>query len=198
MPKKSKPEMKSIPPICAAVKKLRQAYGYTLEQFSRHVGISLTSASRFELGKQIPRSAAVLHKLAHSAADIDLADEAEMFTRAFEAATGPDRPPRIGAVGFTQRAFGTPTVVDSNVASLNMFRLMTAVKLIVVYFRHLQPAIEEALGPALEIVDEVLRAADHTHPLKYEEVERQVTTLAQQREFLYFKTGKDFKEGRDK
>ena len=49
MGNESKREVKKeMPPLCAAVKKLRQTSGNSLEAFrKRQVGISINSASRF-------------------------------------------------------------------------------------------------------------------------------------------------------
>jgi transcriptional regulator with XRE-family HTH domain len=74
-----KPKDSSAADLCAAVKRVRLALGEAQEAFSRRVGLSAMTVSKFELGKQVPRDRAVLAHLAKAARAAGLEAEAGLF-----------------------------------------------------------------------------------------------------------------------
>jgi transcriptional regulator with XRE-family HTH domain len=166
---------KQLPPLCAAVKKLREVYGDTLERFSQRVGISMNSASRFELGKAIPSDPAVLTKL-WTQAHVRGIPEAELFLAAAEEAN----------TKRTWEQFYAPDRIETRYVevpkSLTHWRYVAALRLAMAQFPETLSALEDALAPALEIVDTVLNTVNDPFRANYRDMDRQLTQLAEQRE----------------
>src|SRR5215475_10229180 len=59
-----KKDVKELPPLCAAVKRIREAYSDSQERFSQRIGVALMTVSRFETGRAEPRDPRVLLNLA--------------------------------------------------------------------------------------------------------------------------------------
>jgi transcriptional regulator with XRE-family HTH domain len=185
MKTRSKEELKApLPPLCAAVKRVRAAYGDTLQRFAERVGISMNSLSRFELGKQVPADHGVLKRLEHAARERGLREESVLFLRAGYIDTGNlllSCQPRESAAPIA------PTYSPLE------WRLMQAARVAIRLYPESARAIEKAAGPALGLVDEVLRSADAADltPEFYEGLERRLTLLADRRAFENLKQEKD-------
>ena len=150
-----------------AVKAVREACGASQELFGRQLGTTATSISRIERGLQTPASFDVLNRLEKMARDLELTDEAGLFD---EART---------ALRFT--AYRSPERQDAGlVYLLPQWRLAIAARIAAAYFPGHLPAIENALLPAIEIVDEVLRSTDDNE-LDYSRMEREVFSRAERR-----------------
>ena len=126
MGNESKREVKKeMPPLCAAVKKLRQTSGNSLEAFARQVGISINSASRFELAKSIPTDVGVLMKLEAAANALGLPEEEKLFGAAYQ-----DCPRQWTAVKVGETRPATQiTSYGLEAHSMGMWRLMTAAQI---------------------------------------------------------------------
>ncbi len=106
----------NLPELCAAVRRIREARGWSQERMARETNIATQTISRFELGKAEPRDYLVLSSLADAAAAAGLDAEKHLFRQAagiiriwdapqqdppwtpFEAA---EIPPEIKALGDT-------------------------------------------------------------------------------------------------
>jgi hypothetical protein len=174
---KSKQEVrKGLPPLCAAVRKLRQTSGDSLEAFSRWVGISLNSASRFELGKAEPKDIGVLWKLEAAARTLSLPEEEKLFATASRAESVArwNPLPVIDPGPMTKsHSYGM------SAHSLGQWRLMQAAEMIWSFFPECVEAVEEALAPALEIIDDVLVNAER---LSYQELVREANARGNTRQ----------------
>jgi transcriptional regulator with XRE-family HTH domain len=168
MPKKSKREVRAVlPPPCTAVKTLREAYGDTLEKFAQRIGISMTSASRFELGKSVPRDPAVLGRLRDAASERGLEDEVAVFRDAI-----PQK--------------GDPTVYSFSAPepTLKQWRIGAAARILTTYYPEHLPALMEALAPALRLVDATLRDVADPGQIDYRALDRRLIRIADQQVFL--------------
>ena len=167
-----------LPPLCAAVRKLRKTSGDTLEAFASRVGISINSASRFELGKAVPIDIGVLWKLEAAANELGLPEEGKLFaavTRAEQESRWKPLPAHMA---------GPVTRISSfnlEAHSMSMWRLMEAARIAFTHFPECIEAVEEALAPCLEVIDEVLKNAEH---LDYRELQSEVNHLANKRQLL--------------
>jgi transcriptional regulator with XRE-family HTH domain len=79
MKRKTKTE---LPPLCLAVKRVREAYRDSQERFARRIDVALMTVSRFETGRAEPRDPRVLLNLAkvteEIAADVGPVQDDEM------------------------------------------------------------------------------------------------------------------------
>jgi transcriptional regulator with XRE-family HTH domain len=182
MPKKRKEELKTqLPPLCAAVRRVREAYGETLEEFGRRVRVSLNSVSRFELGKTVPADFNVLGSLARAARERGLTVEADLFIEA--------------QTQVRWRAYRGPTSEGTEpVYSPQEWRLMHAARIAVRLYPEHARAIEDAAGPAVGLVDEVLRSVDAGSTLDaafYADLEQRLNELADRRALESLKQGRN-------
>jgi transcriptional regulator with XRE-family HTH domain len=186
MASKSKASNVELHAVCAAVKRVRETYGETLQVFAQRVGISMNSLSRFELGKQIPADFGVLNSLEYAAHAKGLTEESRVFDEARQRV-------RFNAFRSSPSSW-RPEVPEVVIAhSPQEWRMMQAGWIAVRVYPEIVQAIEKAAGPALAIVDEVLRSS---HPTTldaqfYSELERRLITLAERRAFEKLKTGED-------
>jgi hypothetical protein len=77
-----------------------------------------------------------------------------------------------------------PPVTSSEpgaIHSLKQWRLMAAARIALLYYPERVAAIEQALGPALELVDTVLRNADETQKLQYAALDYDIDVLGERR-----------------
>jgi transcriptional regulator with XRE-family HTH domain len=170
MPRKNKPEVRGqLPPRCAAVKRLREAYGDTLERFSQRIGISMTSASRFELGKATPKDPAVLTKLYHAALEQGLKPEILVFREGIRLKGDP-------AQAIYSFSKGEPT--------LKQWRVMAAARILNACYPERMPALMEVLRPALDLVDTVIREIQDPGQIDYQAIDRRLTRLADRQAVL--------------
>jgi hypothetical protein len=127
--------------------------------------------SRWERGQQLPSDFHVLNQLEKMARDLGLEAEAAVFDRA------------RSALRFT--AYRPPEREDPALTyPLPQWRLAMAARIAAAYFPARLPAIEEALGPAIEIVDEILRC---TNEIDYDCMAREVVSRAERRTLQDFK-----------
>jgi transcriptional regulator with XRE-family HTH domain len=171
--KMNKPD---LDPLCVAVKKTREACGYTQERFARRIGVALMTVSRFENGRAVPSDHGVLMGLLSVAHEFGLAEEALQFSRAGEEvwrAKGIDPKPRPSSgyisYGFSSRIGGLSS------GSFEQWRLMAIARTAVLHYPDRIAAIEEAAGPARGLVDAVLKNADLEHSTKYRSLDEELT-----------------------
>jgi transcriptional regulator with XRE-family HTH domain len=158
-----------LPPLCVAVKRVREAYGDSQERFAHRIGVALMSVSRFETGRAEPRDPRVLLNLAKVAYEKSLKDEG-LFRDAYqdyERIKSTDR--RIGEL----ESFAQPTF-----RSLREWRLSCAARLAVLYYPEQVAAMEKAAAAALAIIDDVLSGADENQ-INYASFEREAFALAE-------------------
>jgi transcriptional regulator with XRE-family HTH domain len=162
-----------IPELSIAVLRVREAAGDSQEIFARRLGTTATSISRIERGQQTPASFDVLNRLEKMARDLELTDEAALFDEA------------RSKVRFN--AYKAPGLADEPTFSLPVWRLTIAARIAAAYFPERLPAIEEALRPAVDIVDEVLRSIDDESEIDYSRMEREVFSRAERRTLQYLR-----------
>jgi transcriptional regulator with XRE-family HTH domain len=137
------------------------------QDFAVRLQTTNTSISRIERGLQTPASFDMLNRLEAMARDLGLAAEAALFDET------------RSAVRFN--AYRPPERQDAIFAQpLPQWRLTMAARIAAAYFPEHLPAIEKALQPAIEVVDEVLSSTDENE-IDYSRMEREVLSRAQQR-----------------
>jgi transcriptional regulator with XRE-family HTH domain len=166
MAKKSKQEVEKsdLPLLSTAVRRVRAEYGDTLARFSQRLGISINSLSRFELNKSRPRDLTVLKRLREAASEKGLEAEVKLFR---------DAMPQ-----------GDPVQFSAPEPTLPQWRIGAAVRILTIYYPEHIPALIEALGPALKVVDAVLRDISTADQLDYDFLDRKVTRMADEQVFL--------------
>jgi transcriptional regulator with XRE-family HTH domain len=158
---------RKLPEIALAVKAVREACHISQEALAQQLGTTATSISRIERGLQTPASFAVLNRLEKIARDLELTDKAGLFDEA------------RSALRFT--AYRSPERQDVGpVYPLPQWRLAIAARIAAAYFPQDLPAIESALRPAIQIVDEVLKLTDESE-IDYTRMERDVFSRAERR-----------------
>jgi transcriptional regulator with XRE-family HTH domain len=158
---------KSLPKLSLAVRAVREASDQSQEIFARRVGTTATSISRIERGLQTPANFYVLNALESLARGVGLTEEAGLFDEA------------RSALRFT--AYRSPERQDAPLMyPLPQWRLALAARIAAAYFPERLPAIEHALLPAIELVDEVLRLTDESE-IDYSRMEREVFSHAERR-----------------
>jgi transcriptional regulator with XRE-family HTH domain len=163
-----------LPELCAAVKRLRAAAGWSQEAMGRQVGLALQTVYRFEAGKQIPRDYGVLTRLRDCAIALGLTEEATLFDYTLEGwHMIPANAPRIPSPVVLQRR--TP----------EQHRLGTAAELAVTFFPNEKGAAEKALAPVLELYDEAYKGVVRWNTVYdagfYRSVEARLNELVKQR-----------------
>jgi transcriptional regulator with XRE-family HTH domain len=182
MARKGKHQLKALPPLCAAVKRVRQAYGETLEEFSQRVRVSVNSISRYELGKAIPVDFNVLANLGRAARDRGLTEEGELFLEAQH------------SVRFRAYHGPSPDAIVSPSYKPEEWRLMQIARIAMRLLPENVRAIEKAAGGlAVALVDEILRSADTAvwGPAFYADLEQGLNELANRRAFETLKQEKN-------
>jgi DNA-binding XRE family transcriptional regulator len=171
-----------VPELCSAVKRVRSTLDFPQETFARIIEIAVTTLSRFESGRAIPRDARVLENLAGVAREAGCGAEAEKFMAAVATArkrkvmTEYSHPRQLmPSPGYTHAAFGVAAY------SLLQWRLMAAVRTAALYYPERIAAIEEVLGPALTLVDDVVAEAEARHHLDYLGLDSALYVVAEQR-----------------
>src|SRR5215471_5454517 len=158
---------RKLPEIALAVKAVREACRISQEAFAQQLGTTATSISRIERGLQTPASFDTLNRLEKAARDLGLTKEAALFDEA------------RSALRFT--AYRSPERQDAGLGyQLPQWRLAIAARIAAAYFPERLPAIEEALRPAIELVDEVLRSTDEDE-IDYSRMDREVFSRAERR-----------------
>jgi transcriptional regulator with XRE-family HTH domain len=159
---------RKVSEMALAVKAVREASRISQEAFAQQIGTTATSISRIERGLQTPASFDTLNRLEKVARDLGLAQEAGLFDEARSALRFTAyRPPE-------HHGDADPTY------PLPQWRLGLAARLAAAYFPERLPAIEEALRPAVEIVDEVLRSTNESE-IDYAQMEREAFSRAKRR-----------------
>jgi transcriptional regulator with XRE-family HTH domain len=137
------------------------------QDFAVRLQTTNTSISRIERGLQTPASFDMLNRLEAMARDLGLAAEAALFDET------------RSTVRFN--AYRPPERQDATFAlPLPQWRLAMAGRIAAAYFPEHLLAIEKALQPAIEVVDEVLRSTDEDE-IDYSRMEREVLSRAQRR-----------------
>ena len=141
MRRKVKPPTTEIHPLCAAARRIRMASGMSQERMAQLSGISTQTISRFELGKQEPRDPRILRSYITLANSMSL-DDAKLFDSALEAIS-----------------------IDVNANARDntdprAWRLMEAARIAALYFPEAARAMEQAAGPALAVIKEVVATSD--------------------------------------
>jgi transcriptional regulator with XRE-family HTH domain len=161
-------QQKKIGELGEAVKRLREACGYSQEEFARRLNVTVTTVSRFETGRAEPREPRVLRSLAYFEGDRNqsIFRFTDPFLKAYK---------EQGDAIDESLAQPWPS---AGIRSLREWRLVCAVRLAATCFPEAVAAIEKAAGEAMAIVDEVIiGAADETH-IPYRQMERDAFSLA--------------------
>jgi transcriptional regulator with XRE-family HTH domain len=176
-----------LPELCVIVRRIREAYGDSQEQFAQRVDLAPMTVSRFERGKQVPADPQVLVRLRDAARrllkSIDIACLEEAITKVETRSVQrfSDMRPGLGLAAMP-------------ISSLPQWRLMHAAAIAILYYPESVHAIEQAAGPALALVDEAIRqyADQPTAPGLgfHDQLARQLMTLADQRALERFKESK--------
>jgi transcriptional regulator with XRE-family HTH domain len=140
MKKKTKAELS---PLSAAVRRVRDAYGDTQEQFARRLGVAVMTVSHFETGHSEPRHPRLLDALSALARHRNLESEGDLFAQASLASARVTVSSMFGAL-------------PPSIQIPQEWRLMYALKLTRNFFPEELPAIQKAAAKALAIIDEVL------------------------------------------
>ena len=139
-----------LPPLCQSVRRVRQSLEETQAIFARRIGIDPISLSRFERGAVVPRAPRVLLGLMDAACAAGRAEESEEFRHAFIRTTGPRAPDvSVRAQTGDELAF----------ESIRFWRFMAAARTAWHRFPEHVPAIEAAMKPVLDFIDEELTSA---------------------------------------
>ncbi len=195
-----------LPPLCAAVKLVREAYGDTQERFARRIGVAVMTVSKFENGRAEPRDPRVLLNLARVTGvhirmhgredDLDrmaksLAEGGGLvMTRAGAEDLFRDAYADFERIKNTDRQVGElESRAQPSFRSMREWRLSCAARLAVLYFPEQVTAIEKAAGAAITIIDEVLSKADENQ-IDYTRFESEVFALAERRALLELKQQK--------
>src|SRR5215469_9042960 len=143
--KKSK---KQLHPICAAVKRIREASGLSQERFGRSLDLAVMTISRFENGHQIPSDLEVLTGLHNAAAKLGLEQERDLFAEI-----------------LTDRSRYRDKIIVPLEHSPVLWRWMQVVRVAMLIEPKRMGAIESAITAvvnpkAISLVDEVLRGSN--------------------------------------
>lgn len=172
---------RQLPPLCEAVKRVRAAFGDSQERFANRVGVVAMTISKFETGQAVPKDPRVLLNLSRVAfekcnatadetARVSLINDGALFQEAYK---------DCERVMLTDREVGKiEPRIPPTFRSMREWRLSCAARLAVLYYPERVAAIEDAAGPAVAIVDEVLAGADENQ-INYEVFEREVFALAE-------------------
>jgi transcriptional regulator with XRE-family HTH domain len=145
MATKSKPRQGGKTPVlCELISGLRRKTKMSQQNLAALLEISAMSLSRYENGLE-PKSRRILSRLAAVAADAGLNVEEKVFRDAALALPG-------GSSRFE------PSIMMPTYSPLE-WRLMQASRIALSYFPDVARDIEQAAGPALDLVDEILADA---------------------------------------
>jgi transcriptional regulator with XRE-family HTH domain len=179
--KKNQPT--ELPPLCVAVKRLRELYDDTQERFARRLNVANMTVSKFETGRTEPRDPRVLLNLHRLTADLtvllgepseELDDMGMLFYDAYKDIE------RIKRVDKTvNELFYDPLASTPSFRSLREWRLACGARIALLYFPELVTAVEKAAAPAFAIVDEVLRKVDENQTVDYRRLETEVFSRAE-------------------
>jgi transcriptional regulator with XRE-family HTH domain len=195
---KNRKKETSPPPLCACVKNIRKAYGESQPRFAERVGLASLTISRFERGVQIPSDSGTLFRLAEAARNKGLTEEAKQFEFAIRER---ENAALLSGKGITTAVHRwrlekgyTRFYPGSYALAVPQWRLMAAAFIAPVYYPEIASAMEKAAGEALELVDEALRLADaesQSGQALYEEIERILRRLAEERALKHLRDKKD-------
>jgi transcriptional regulator with XRE-family HTH domain len=159
-----------LPEISLAVKAVREASRMSQEGFAQSLRTTSTSISRIERGVQTLASFDMLNRLEKMARDLGLEAEAALFDQG------------RSALRFTAYRPPPPERQDAGLTyPLPQWRLAMAARIATAYFPERLPAIEEALRPAIGIVDDILLGVADDAEINYAEMEREVFSRAERR-----------------
>jgi transcriptional regulator with XRE-family HTH domain len=144
-PKNKTKRSRNLPAVCQSIRNLRKKTGQSQEDLARDLELTSMSLSRYETGVTIPRSRTTLNRLVAIAFDAGCLVEEDVFRQAAMALPG-------GPSRFE------PSVMVASYSPLE-WRLMQAARIALAYFPDVGRAIEQAAGPALDLVDEILADA---------------------------------------
>jgi transcriptional regulator with XRE-family HTH domain len=140
---------------------MRETCRESQETFARRLNTTAMTISRIERGQQVPTDFHLLNAFEQLARDLGLTKEARLFDQARS--------------GVRFRAYQSP-VKTAESAPLPQWRLAIAARVAAIYFPESVPEIERALGPALGVVDTVLR---NTNQLDFRRLEREIFSCAE-------------------
>jgi transcriptional regulator with XRE-family HTH domain len=161
---------KQLPALCAAVRRVRAAYGESQEQFARRAAVVMVTVSRFETGQAEPKEPRVLWALAKAAAEKNLPAEEKLFREALDQAG--EFTAKVGPLVQGYDQFLAPPAM-----LLSLFRLLAGVRQAYFHCPELIPGVEAALAPVLEVVDEALRAAADPEHINQHDLDAQMSKL---------------------
>jgi hypothetical protein len=173
-----------IHPLCASVRTLKMASGWTLQEFALRAGVAQQTAYRFSAGLQIPKDPAVLIRLRDVAITLGLTNEANTFDYAahgWNTMIPASGPPRLS----------TTTVLEKR--SPDQARLALAAELAVSLFPDAAREAEEALAVPLLLVDKAFRELHKYNTVydaqHYQRVKAKLDELVKQKLFPRAKKG---------
>jgi transcriptional regulator with XRE-family HTH domain len=185
MKKQKKQETAALPPLCAAVKRIRESYGESQPEFAQRVQLAPMTISKFERGATVPADSGVLIRLARVAREKGLKEETDLLEHIAVAARGVEFRDARAESDLVTRLQPIP------VYSLPQWRLMAAAGIAALYYPEAALAIERAAGEALALVDEAIRQCPK-EPVSpglgfANQLARLVMTLAEERALERFK-----------
>jgi transcriptional regulator with XRE-family HTH domain len=193
-----------LPPLCAAVRHVREKWRDTQERFARRIGVAVMTVSRFETGRAEPRDPRVLLNLAKVTSEQIMMCSVDDIERKFVSRPFDDGVMTLSVaeqlfrdayedyarLRQTDRSVGElESQVQPVTRSMREWRLSCAARLVVLHFPEQVAAMEKAAGAAIALIDEVLAKADENQ-IDYAQFERDVFALAERRALLELKKGK--------
>ena len=148
---KRQKQEKDLPPLCAAVKRIRESYRESQPQFAQRVRVAAMTISRFERGTREPGDFEVLKRLAEAARAQGLKQEQDLLEHAAIEARGSQ-----AWSGAAERSTHMGLMAMS-IFHLPQWRLMHAAGIAALYYPEVAIAMEQAAGPAMALVDEAIR-----------------------------------------
>jgi transcriptional regulator with XRE-family HTH domain len=186
MPKKGKPP--ELPPLCMAVKRVRESYGDTLQRFAERLGCSMDSVSRFERGR-VPKDREILMNLSIQAQVKGLAREARLFSDAALASPRARRWEDVYPVPHQISLSDMPTLMA------RIWRLTMAAQIAVYHpesLADMEAAWAEAGSWPLAVVDEALEGAGDPREWDQVALGLRVRQLAEEKASAEFQQRKRF------
>jgi transcriptional regulator with XRE-family HTH domain len=182
----TKRQKATLPNLCRAVKRIREAYGDTQDRFALRVNLAPMTVSRFERGKLVPSDMHVLMRLADAARAKDLTDDADELEQAAAATRAAAKIEDLkGSLGPGSGLW------PMQIVSLQEWRLAHMAVIALRHYPEIAAALEREGGAALALVDEAIRQYAE-QPIAsglgfHNQLEQRLITLVKQRELERFK-----------
>jgi transcriptional regulator with XRE-family HTH domain len=155
--RKPKPNV-GAPEVCTAIRRVREASRLTQQAFAEKLGTAVMTLSKWENGIRQPRDPEVFRRLWGLAATAGLAVEQKLFEERIGGR--PPFPEGIQDISLDQKLFAEATSSSALVMRMltrSEWRLMYGFRLANGYLPQVANAVQDALRPALELLDEIIR-----------------------------------------